>query len=246
MNSSDIDILYEDEVLFVINKPAGITVNNSETTAGQVTLQDFIASKYDTATLFPDLLEHDFVKRNGIVHRLDKETSGVILIAKTKDAFENLQLQFKERRVQKSYTALCHGVLSPQEGEISVPVGRLPWNRKQFGIVAGGKPSVTLYKTDSIFQFEKEKLSLLSLSPKTGRTHQIRVHLKYLQHPIFSDYLYAGRKTARRDRKHLGRVFLHAQSIVFLHPNTGKEVSFDAPLAADLQDFISHLTKITS
>ena len=134
----------------------------------------------------------------------------------------------------------------PKYGEISVPVGRLPWNRKQFGIVAGGKPSVTLYTTESVYEYQKEKLSLLSLSPKTGRTHQIRVHLKYLGHPIFSDYLYAGRKTARRDRNVLPRVFLHAHTIQFIHPTIGKEVTFQAPLSRDLQEFLSKLTEFSS
>lgn len=242
MNTNEIDIIHEDDALYVINKPAGITVNNSETTAGQETLQDFITSRYNTDELFPELGTEDFVKRNGIVHRLDKETSGVILVAKTLESFTELQKQFKERTVSKTYTALCHGVLTPKDGEISLPVGRLPWNRKQFGIVPGGKPSVTFYKTEAVYLFEKEPLSLLTLTPKTGRTHQIRVHLKYLNRPIFSDYLYAGRKTARKDRTFLGRVFLHASKIGFLHPSTRKAVSFEAALSSDLTAFLDQLT----
>lgn len=241
MNHAEPQIIFEDDILLVLNKPAGMTVNNSETTHSQTTLQDWIAEKYKSQELFDNESEHDFDRRCGIVHRLDKETSGVIIAAKTLSAFEWLQAQFKERKVEKTYQALAHGVLSPKEGEITVPVGRLPWNRRQFGIVAGGRPSVTVYKTDVIYEKEKELLSLLTLFPQTGRTHQIRVHLKYIGHPIFSDFLYAGRKTARKDRNFLPRVFLHAFSIRFVHPSSKDFVSYEASLAKDLQDFLETL-----
>src|SRR3990167_2884087 len=220
-------VIYEDDVILVLDKPAGITVNKSDTTVGEQTVQDWVEEKFRIQNSeFRIDEETDFYKRAGIVHRLDKETSGILLVAKTPQAFENLQKQFKERIVKKTYIALAHGKIDEETGEIRVPVGRLPWNRKRFGIIPGGRDSITKYKIlkikYQIINGKKEPLTLLELYPETGRTHQIRVHLKYFNHPIFSDFLYAGRKTARSDRKILGRVFLHAAKISFKHPQTGK------------------------
>src|SRR5690606_18980074 len=134
--------------------------------------------------------------------------------------------QFRERTIHKSYTALAHGRVSPKESDIRVPVGRLTWNRKRFGVIPGGRESVTRYKTVAVYEDKKKGLyTLLQLFPETGRTHQIRVHLKYINHPIVSDALYAGRKTARNDRKKLARLFLHASEISFLHPTKGEQMT---------------------
>ncbi|OGH11371.1 MAG: hypothetical protein A3B38_00905 [Candidatus Levybacteria bacterium RIFCSPLOWO2_01_FULL_36_13] len=236
----NLKIIYEDESILIIDKPSGITVNRSDTTVGQYTVQDFVNDKYPLF-LSQDLdTESDFYKRSGIVHRIDKETSGILVVAKTKEAFENIQAQFKERIVEKTYIALVHGLLKGESGQISVPVGRLPWNRKRFGVLAGGREATTFYKV--INRFEKRGgLTLLELNPKTGRTHQIRVHLKYFNHPIFSDFLYAGRKTSREDRKELERVFLHAAKISFKHPITGQKVNFESTLPKELSDFLDKL-----
>lgn len=227
-----IEIIYEDDDILVINKPSGLTVNKAETTVNQYTLQDFLQENYP----IKESSEDDFYKRNGIVHRLDKETSGILLVAKNKQSFENLQLQFKERKVNKTYVALVHGHIDSEEGDINVPVGRLPWNRKRFGVLVGGKEAITHYKV--LKQFSKP-FTLLELAPKTGRTHQIRVHLQYFNHPIFGDLLYAGRKTSRQDRKILERFFLHAEKISFYHPKTGKLIEFLAPLPLELKNVIS-------
>jgi len=128
---------------------------------------------------------------------------------------------------------LVHGVLNG-EGEINVPVERLPWNRKRFGVLAGGRPSVTKYKKIDSVKISGEDLTLLQVYPETGRTHQIRVHLKYLGYPIFADFLYGGRKVSRNDRKILERVFLHAEKISFRHPKTGDELSFESKLPEEL------------
>ena len=183
-----------------------------------------------------------------------------------------MQKQFKERQVKKTYIALVHGKVEPNEGEINVPVGRLPWNRKRFGVVSGGREAVTRYRVLRIKLYKRhsgkprlagriqnlprervaaardsgqarmtgkeESLSLLELYPQTGRTHQIRVHLKYFNHPLFSDSLYGGRKTARNDRKLLSRIFLHASKISFYHPNNGQIVSFESPLPEELNQFL--------
>ena len=255
----EIIIIFEDNDLLVINKPAGITVNRSETTKIEQTVQDWaeerlglekFESSHNQSPKFgeegwdPQL---DYFKRGGIVHRLDKETSGVLVIAKNPSAFVNLQDQFKERAVKKTYIALAHDIIKPSQGEISVPVGRLPWNRNRFGVLPGGRDSKTLYTVLEYYLFRenKERLTLLELYPQSGRTHQIRVHLKYINHPIFSDYLYAGRKTARRDRKFLERVFLHASSITFFHPETKKNLTFEAKLPLLLSDFLKKLETLS-
>lgn len=250
-------VIFEDSDLLVLDKPAGMIVNRSDTTKGEMTLQDWvekylkitnsksqISNKLQIQNLnYEEQAKVDFVNRAGIVHRLDKETSGILLVAKTLEAFINLQAQFKERKVRKTYVALSHGRIKPQTGEINVNVGRLPWNRKRFGVIAGGRESVTLYKVLSIkylvSEKSKEPLSLVELTPKTGRTHQIRVHLQYLKHPIFGDPLYAGRKTSRQDRKLLPRVFLHAAKISFFHPKKNELLTFESPLSDDLQKLIS-------
>lgn len=243
-------IIFEDEDLLIINKQAGITVNRSETTKDD-TVQDW-SEGYLGIARDGKLSEEpgaDFYNRGGIVHRLDKETSGVLVLAKTPEAFAAIQGQFKERVVLKKYLALAHGIVTPASGEIKAPVGRLPWNRTQFGIVAGGRDSVTFYERVGIYELPekgggKEKGSLLTLTPHTGRTHQIRVHLKYIGHPIFADFLYAGRKTAREDRKLLERVFLHAKSLSLLHPKTGERQEFNAPLPSELENVLAKLTRV--
>ncbi|MDP2649717.1 MAG: RluA family pseudouridine synthase [bacterium] len=269
-------IIFEDEEILVLNKPAGMTVNKAETTVGETTVQDWVENKFKVqSSKFKIDEESDFYKRAGIVHRIDKETSGILITAKTPEAFSNLQAQFKERKVKKTYTALTHGKIEG-DGEIVVPVGRLPWNRMRFGVLAGGKEAVTKYHLLSVFGFRlsasgssviqsigqtdeqidldlktenrkltTEYLSLLEVYPETGRTHQIRVHLKYINHPIFADELYAGRKTARRDRKYLSRFFLHASKISFFHPKKGNTLSFESPLPNDLQTFLDQL-KVSS
>jgi len=235
----DIKIIYEDDSLLILDKPAGITVNNSDTTKNQETVQDWIKRKFSIFNFqFSSQEENDFCKRAGIVHRIDKETSGILLVAKTKNAFENLQAQFKDRIVEKTYVALVHGHIDLDEGKINVPVGRLPWNRKRFGVLAGGRQAETNYKV--LERFNKP-FTLLEVNPKTGRTHQIRVHLKYFNHPVFADFLYAGRKIARNDRKILPRVFLHAKKISFIHPKTGDRVEFESPLPDELTDVINSL-----
>lgn len=252
-------IIFEDEDLLVLDKPAGVIVNRSDTTKGEQTVADFVEKHLNIPTPATKAFDpnfktldyaaqaaSDFISRSGIVHRLDKETSGILLVAKTLEAFINLQAQFKDRKVQKTYLALAHGKIEPETGEINVSVGRLPWNRKRFGVVADGRESTTMYKVLSIMYHvsgkEREPLTLVELSPKTGRTHQIRVHLQYIKHPIFADPLYAGRKTSRGDRKLLSRLFLHASKISFFHPKTNEILNFESPLSLDLENFIKGLS----
>ncbi len=252
----NIIILYEDEDLLVVDKPAGMTVNRATTTKDEVTVQDWSEKhigitnhelgienkKFGEEGWDPEL---DFYSRGGVVHRLDKETSGVLILAKNPQAFVKLQKQFHDRTVKKVYVAFAHGLIAPAEGEISVPVGRLPWDKNKFGILPGGKESKTLYKVMDVYlnTKTKEKLTLVEMYPQSGRTHQIRVHLKYINHPIFADFLYAGRKTSRDDRKVLPRVFLHAAKISFNHPTTEKVMTYEAALPLELSACLDHFVK---
>lgn len=226
-------IIFEDGEILVIDKPSGWIVNESQSARGDI-LQSWLSNME-----YPLAKERDY--RSGIVHRLDKETSGILLVAKTAEAFNGLQLQFKERKVQKNYTTLVHGVPKPGEGEILAPVGRLPWRRDRFGIVPGGREAATKYKTLKTYSKDGGEYSLIEAHPKTGRTHQIRVHLKYLGYPVVGDEFYAGRKTARGDRLWCPRLFLHASQIAFSHPGSGERVSFKSSLPEDLKKALSHL-----
>lgn len=234
------EILQENKSLMVLNKPAGWITNDSDSSKGRDTIQGWLGKNFSFETI--GIREC----RNGIVHRLDKETSGILLVAKTKEVFEALQAQFKAREVQKTYKALVHGEVEPAEGKIEISVGRLPWRRDRFGVIAGGRESVTEYRAISNYQLEisDEKFTLVELSPKTGRTHQIRIHMKFLMHPIVSDEFYAGRKTARRDRVWCPRLFLHASWISFVDPSTKKRVEFEADLPEDLKSSLKTLVKV--
>jgi 23S rRNA pseudouridine1911/1915/1917 synthase len=237
-------IIYRDKNLVVLNKPAGMIVNNADTSRNEYTVQDYIVEN-EELEMEQGVGESEFAKRGGIVHRLDKETSGALIVALNEASFINLQAQFKERRVKKEYIALVHGKLV-SEGEINVPIGRLPWNRMRFGVIPQGRESYTKFKTISYKKLtdgkNREELSLVEVFPQSGRTHQIRVHMQYAGHPIFADALYAGRKTIARDRKRLPRHFLHASKITFDSPTTGAEVSFIAPMPFELVDFLAQLT----
>jgi 23S rRNA pseudouridine1911/1915/1917 synthase len=226
-------IIFQDECLFVIDKPAGWIVNEADTTTTQPVLQTWLRSNFQ----YP--ISNDQLLRSGIVHRLDKETSGILLIAKTKEAFERLQSEFKNREVKKTYVALLHGRIVPEEGEITANVGRLPWRRDRFGVLPGGRESATLYKVYKYY----DGYSLVEFFPKTGRTHQIRIHAKYIGHPVVSDEFYAGRKTARNDRKWCPRLFLHATSIKFIHPTTGQEVEYKSELSEELTVALGRISK---
>lgn len=232
-------IIYEDGEVLVLDKPSGWVVNRVESTSAPI-VQDWVAK------LFPNIA----IERDGIVHRLDKETSGILLVAKSQDSFLKLTSQFSERRVKKKYLALAHGQMD-KSGTIEAEVGRLPWNRERFGVLSGGRASKTGYQVRDYYQLpQKAKgtdiyngvASFVELLPETGRTHQIRIHLKSIGHPIVSDDFYAGRKTARDDRLWCPRLFLHASYLGFAHPTTGQWVEFESALAGDLVQVLSRLT----
>ncbi len=235
------EIIFQDSHIIVLNKPVGLTVNRSETTRGQVTLQDWIERELRIMNYQPADATHqalqagelriqevdDFIKRSGIVHRLDKDTSGIIIVSKTPLAFSNLQQQFKDRIVEKIYLALVWGEILAS-GEVNAPITRNPYNRKRFGVFIGGKEANTSYRVLKSGEVENEKVTLLEVKPKTGRTHQIRVHLNYIGHPVIGDPLYSGRKLGKKGLRIFKRLMLHAWKISFLHPGTKRQVAFEA------------------
>ncbi|MEK7610953.1 MAG: RluA family pseudouridine synthase [Patescibacteria group bacterium] len=242
-------IIFEDSEMLVINKPPGMIVNRSDTAKGEVTLQDWVLScifrhSRESGNLdawIPDQVRDDenekdeeFFSRSGIVHRLDKDTSGVMLIAKSTENFQRLKDQFKTRKVKKFYLALAHGRFEKREGEISAPIDRNPQNRFRFAIIEGGRAATTLYQVTTVYEREGEVYSLVSLEPLTGRTHQIRVHLNHLGHPLVSDSLYLGAKTLKKDLLFCPRIFLHALSIGFFHPKNDSWMKVEAELPDDL------------
>jgi len=230
--------------LLVLNKPAGWVVNRSQTVKEE-TLQDWLEKNFQFSILKESRKAGIFNFQNcrsGIVHRLDKDTSGVLVVAKTPKVFENLQKQFKERKVNKYYLVLVHGKVQPPQGIIRAPIARSPFDRKKFGVFLGGREAETKYKILRYYDTKKlEKFTLLEVEPKTGRTHQIRVHLKYLGYPVVADGFYAGRKTYRADRLWCPRQFLHAYRLNFIHPQTGKRVEFCSPLPEDLESVLEYL-----
>ena len=235
-NNKALKIIFEDKDLFVFDKPTGWIVDDSKSTKGRDVIETWLRENFDYE------IAKNKEKRSGIVHRLDKETSGILLVAKNTKTLNALQAQFKKRLVDKTYTALVHGEVSPKEGSVEVPLGRLPWNRERFGVLPGGKKATTHYLTTNYYRKGKEKYSLMTLFPKTGRTHQIRIHLKHLGYPVVSDEFYAGRKTARKDRVWCPRLFLHASKISFTHPTTTKKLSLKSELPHDLKSALEKLS----
>lgn len=222
-------IIFEDESVLVIDKPYGVVVNRADSTSGVETIQDFSEGKIRKSET-----DEEFNSRGGIVHRLDKDTSGVLVIAKTSETFQNLKNQFKDRKTVKKYLALVHGKVVPDFGVIDAPIERSPFNRMHFGVFPGGREAVTGYKLIKLIERNGGIYSFLEIEPKTGRTHQIRVHMKYIGHPIVSDPIYGGRKQIRGDLKWCPRLFLQATELSFFHPMTGELINFEAELPVEL------------
>ncbi|MBI4035197.1 MAG: RluA family pseudouridine synthase, partial [Candidatus Chisholmbacteria bacterium] len=198
-------------------------------------------AKRKTTSQNSKLLE-EFLNRSGIVHRLDKDTSGLLVVAKNPEAFENLQQQFKKREVQKTYLALVYGQLKPKEGMIAVPVGRSS-NPKKFSVRVGGKLAQTTYQVEKYLKDDQgNDYTQVKLKPQTGRTHQLRVHLSYLGNPIVADSRYAGEKRAAGDRWWCPRQFLHAWRLELVHPVGGEKLKFKADLPVELTRALARLT----
>ncbi|MBI2040230.1 RluA family pseudouridine synthase [Candidatus Microgenomates bacterium] len=257
-------VIFEDEDILVLDKPPNLVVD--------LTLVDWLRENYHS------LVYHSKVarQRRGVVHRLDKDTSGLLLVAKTDQAFENLQAQFKERKIKKEYLALVHGLVE-KAGRVEGAIGRNPVKHDKFSVIYDGRAAVTEYEPFERLQFTRQRrgspkaagdrpsalrlrleelqeifhdfnkiqfrklstihynlFTLLKCQPLTGRTHQIRVHLKYIGHPIVSDEKYVGRKMYRLDKRWCPRQFLHAAKIGFFHPVSGKWMEVGSELPEDL------------
>ncbi|OGD62549.1 hypothetical protein A2160_05890 [Candidatus Beckwithbacteria bacterium RBG_13_42_9] len=235
-------ILYEDNQLIVINKPAGLVVNRAESVRGE-TVQDWMDVKLKSQSSKVksedrDEIKKEFWARSGVVHRLDKETSGVMVLAKSSEAFQNLKNQFKNRQTQKEYIALVHGALEPKKGDINLPLARNPLNRMRFVVRLGGRQALTFYEVEKTLEKNGEKYSLVRLQPRTGRTHQIRVHLKHIGHPLVADLLYLSKKQLAKDLSWCPRLFLHAAKLIFSHPGTKEKRQFKAELPKELEKTI--------
>ena len=238
-----LDILYQDSSLLVVNKAVGMTVHPAPG-VWQGTLVN--------ALLYhcKDLSGINGVLRPGIVHRLDKATSGLLVVAKTDAAHRWLAAQLEDHQIERRYSALIWGRLPQEQGHIEAAIGRHPKDRKKMAVVADGRAALTHYRVTAQYAF----LSRLDLRLATGRTHQIRVHLQHLGHPVFGDPLYGGRNQVRGIQPEyrplannlLGRIerqALHARQLSFSHPDTREMMAFEAPLPADLTEVVEVLEK---
>ena len=219
-------IIYQDGDIIVLDKPAGLTVHPAPGHPSGTLVNALLAA-------CPDLRGIAGTLRPGIVHRLDKDTSGLMVVAKNDRAQRALQRQLKDRDVRKTYLALVRGVPAPREGTIAAPIGRHPKNRKKMAVVADGREATTRYRVRE--EIAGGQYSLLEVEPVTGRTHQIRVHLAAVGHPVVGDATY-GRPSAA-----VGRQFLHAHKLAFAMPLGGRTVEFESPLPADLREALSQL-----
>lgn len=221
-----LDIVYEDEALLVINKPAGLVVHPGAGRPGGTLANAILAQ-------VPDLQGIGGVLRPGIVHRLDKDTSGLLVVAKTARALANLQTQVAARTASRRYLALVHGSLTQETGTIRAPIGRHPYRRTHMAVVAKGREAITHYRVVERFA----KYTLLEASLVTGRTHQIRVHFAHQEHPVVGDATYGPRK----DALGLTRQALHAYRLQFRHPTTETDLVFEAPLPPDIAAVVARL-----
>lgn len=271
-----IKIVFEDQDIVVVVKPAGVVANKADSVK-QLSLQDWFVEKYgqnfpdDWQSCIPEDFtdefgspEEIFNQRDGLVHRLDKNTSGVMVFAKHPGSLVNLLAQFRQRQTKKQYLALVHGTFRVPTGTITAPLARARVDRRKFAVDVNGRAAETIYQVDRSFsgfksdfysQFSEEKqktlkqaqrfynqgFALVKCWPKTGRTHQIRVHMAHENHPLVGDITYLGRKRAKIDPLWCPRHFLHAVSLEFYHPRTNKLVEFSSDLPDDLAKVVTFL-----
>ena len=221
-----LDIVYEDDDMIVVNKPQGMVVHP--------------APGHPDHTLVNALLYHSPLStingtfRPGIVHRIDKDTSGLLMVAKNDLAHQSLAEQLRNKTNKREYLALVYGQIKEDEGTIDAPLDRNPQDRKKQAVVKGGRHAVTHFKVIKRY----DNFTLVKCILETGRTHQIRVHMKYIGHPLVGDPLYGPRKVIGKNGQ-----FLHAALLGFKHPRTGKEMIFEAPLPENFQKMLDKLDK---
>ncbi len=225
------DIVYEDDALLVINKPSGLVVHPSKTYTLPTLLHGILDRLKD-----PDA----FVKkeRAGIVHRIDKDTSGLLVVAKTPEVLKTLQTSLKAHEIKRTYIALCDGVIPHNKGTINAPIGRHEKKRKQMTVRSGGKESITHFTVKERF----EDHTLVQLNLETGRTHQIRVHLAYINYPVVGDPTYG----LKRYKDEGFNQYLHAAELSFTHPVSGEPMTFESPLPPIFEEKLNALRKMKS
>ena len=212
-----VTIIYEDKDLLIVDKPGGLTVHPAPGHPSHTLINALLAR-------CPELANVDNSLRPGIVHRLDKETSGLIIVAKNKVTQQNLVEQFRSRSVVKGYLVLVKGKLTPERGTIEAPIGRHPIHRKRMAVISSGKEAKTHYRVKQYLG----DYTLLEVNPETGRTHQIRVHLSAIGYPVVGDTVYGVRSL------YLSRQFVHAYYLKFRLPSTGEYREFTCELPSDL------------
>ena len=222
-------VLHDDGDLVVVDKPIGVAAHPSPGWTGPTVTQGLAAMGYRLAS-------GGAAERQGIVHRLDAGTTGVMVVAKSERAYSQLKRAFKARTVDKRYSALVQGHPDPTSGTIDAPIGRHPSSDYKFAVVAGGRPSITHYATDEAFR----AATLLDVHLETGRTHQIRVHMAAVRHPCVGDLTY-GADPVLAKRLGLSRQWLHARELGFEHPGTGEELRVTSPFPPDLAQALALL-----
>lgn len=223
----DVTILYEDDDVIIIDKPAGLLVHDTEAGSSDATVAQWAADR---------VMDED-PDRPGIIHRLDRETSGVLVLAKHPAAKTYLQERWRDRDVKKTYQTLVIGSVDPAEATINLPIARKRAQPTKRAVVAGGRPSVSHYSTVGVYP----GATLLEVDLETGRTHQIRVHLSHIGHPVVGDSLYGGRPSKTSPLPKLDRQFLHASRIQLTGPS-GQQIDVASPLPPELQEYLAHLT----
>tara|TARA_B100001778_G_scaffold307999_1_gene288455 strand:- start:2583 stop:3509 length:927 start_codon:yes stop_codon:yes gene_type:complete len=220
--SIDFGVVFEDDSVIVINKPSGLIVHPGSGIANGTLVNGLAAH-------FPDLRKIGDPIRLGLVHRLDKGTSGLLIVARTSEALDNLKFQMQKRQVHRQYFAIVAGHVESDKGVVDAPLGRDPKNPLKRAVIQNGKYARTHYEIDQKFE-SPFKISTLSCRLETGRTHQIRVHLAAIGHPVLGDELYGGRTSFNISN----RLALHAQMLTFTHPKTNNEMSFESPVPPEL------------
>ena len=220
--SIDFEVVFEDDSVIVVSKPSGLIVHPGSGIANG-TLVNGLAAQ------FPDLREIGDPTRLGLVHRLDKGTSGLLIVARTPEALDNLKFQMQERDIHRQYFAIVAGHVESNKGVVDAPLGRDPKNPLKRAVINSGKYARTHYEIDQKYE-SPFKVSILNCRLETGRTHQIRVHLAAIGHPVLGDELYGGRTSFNIEN----RLALHAQMLTFLHPKTKNLMNFESPLPAEL------------
>lgn len=243
---TEIDILFETDAVVVLNKPVGILVHEDGHSEGETVVEWFLSRAPSARGVGEPQTNNqgELMERSGVVHRLDKDTSGVMILAKTQIAYDHLKQQFHDQLVKKEYRALVYGPVREPWGTIATPIGRSPKDPRKRLSGKGAKgvlrEAVTEWECIGTGRYLDEDFSYLKLKPKTGRTHQLRVHLKSISRAIVGDTLYAESDIARSNNLNLERMALHAHKLFITLPD-GAEKAFLAPIPADLEQAIEKL-----